>query len=212
MTGRHTRFTATQIEDHIISFIGAGHETTARALCWLVYLLSQDTKRRERLEAEVDALDIDTIPCEEWADHLPFTIACFEETMRLFPPAPFISREAIKDDKVDGYEVAADGVVLINTWQLHRHIQYWDNPSAFIPERFLLENRDKIGRFQYLPFGVGERVCIGQRFALQEAGILIALLLRRYRFDYAGDVPPWPKMRITVQTDNDMPMRVTRRL
>jgi len=209
--GQTHPFTDAQIEDHIISFIGAGHETTARALCWLVYLLSQDTKRRARLEAEIDALDIDGLPCENWADHLPYTLACFEETMRLFPPAPFISREAITDDTVDGYAVAADEVVMINTWQLHRHTQYWDNPSAFIPERFLPENRGKIGRFQYLPFGVGERVCIGQRFALQEAGILIALLLRRYRFDYAGDAPPWPKLRLTVQTDNDMPMRVSRR-
>ena len=80
-----------------------------------------------------------------------------------------------------------------------------------MPERFLGPQRDTIGRFQYLPFGVGERVCIGQRFAMQEAAILIALLARNYRFDYASDDVPWPKVRITVQPENGMPMRVSKR-
>ncbi len=204
-------FTSEQIEDHILTFIGAGHETTARALCWMVYLLSQDHSRRERLEAEVDALDIKTIPPENWYDKLPYSAACFEEAMRLFPPAPFIAREAVSPDNIGGYTVPTGGVVMINTWQLHRHLKYWDQPWAFVPERFLPEHRHKINKFQYLPFGVGERVCIGQKFALQEAVILIALLLRRYRFKYAGQTPPWPKMRITIKPENNMPMYITRR-
>ncbi|WP_051279840.1 cytochrome P450 [Hellea balneolensis] len=197
--------------DHLLAFIGAGHETTARALSWLFYLLSNDPTSLGRLEAEVDALDIDNIPPEQWGEHLPFTLACFEETMRLFPPAPFIVREAIHEDTKDDITIPAKSVLFLNTWQLHRHETLWENPGAFIPERFLGAARDKIGRFQYLPFGVGERVCIGQRFALQEAAILIALLTRRYRFAYAGEDVPWPKLRITIQPENDMPMRVKQR-
>lgn len=204
-------FSDLDIEDHLLAFIGAGHETTARALSWLFYLLSNDTKSRNRLEAEVDALDVDNIHPEKWGEHLPFTLACFEETMRLFPPAPFIAREAIHEDNHGNVTIPAKSVLFLNTWLLHRHKTLWDNPNAFMPERFLGEARDKISRFQYLPFGVGERVCIGQRFAMQEAAILIALLARNYRFDYASDEVPWPKLRITVQPENGMPMRITSR-
>jgi len=204
-------FSDRDIENHVLAFIGAGHETTARALSWLFYLLSNDHKSRDRLEAEVDVLDIETIPPETWGEHLPFTLACFEETMRLFPPAPFIARETIKDDKFGDVTLTADSILFVNTWLLHRHKSLWDRPEAFMPSRFMGQARNQIGRFQYLPFGVGERVCIGQRFAMQEAAILIALLARNYRFDYAGKNVPWPKMRITVQPENGMPMRVTRR-
>lgn len=199
-----------EIEDHIVTFIGAGHETTSRALTWMFYLLSQDEAVRERLEAEVDALDI-TLPPEHWAAHMPWSIACFEESMRIYPPAPIISREAVEDDKFGDMDISAGDNVLVNLWALHRHERLWEAPLQFRPERFFGQARNKIDRFQYLPFGMGHRVCIGQRFAMQEAAIMIALMARRYRFDYAGDEDPWPVMRITLQTENDMPMRVTKR-
>lgn len=204
-------FSDVDIEDHLLAFIGAGHETTARALSWLFYLLSNDTISRDRLEAEVDGLDTENISPDKWGEHLPFTLACFEETMRLFPPAPFIVREAVEEDIKGDITILAKSVLFLNTWQLHRHKTLWDSPEAFIPDRFLGGARDKIDRFQYLPFGVGQRVCIGQRFAMQEAVILIALLARNYRFDYAGDDVPWPKLRITIQPENGMPMQVTKR-
>ncbi len=202
--------TGDEIEDQMLTFIGAGHETTSRAMTWMLYLLSQDKERRAKVEAEVDALDL-SLPAEQWADHIPFAMACFEETMRLFPPAPIISRELTADVQYKDREFKTGDAVMINLWALHRHRNLWDRPDAFMPERFLPEARGSIDRFQYLPFGLGHRVCIGQRFALKEAGILIALIMRDYRFDYASDVAPWPKMRITVQADNAMPMKVIRR-
>lgn len=204
-------FTDQQIEDHVIAFIGAGHETTARALVWMFYLLSQDTGAREKVEAEVDALDMGKADPKDWGQHLPYTLACFEETMRLFPPAPLISRAALSEDQYGTSYIPANSVLMVNLWQLHRHETLWERPNAFDPERFLGANRDAIDRFAYLPFGVGERVCIGARFALQEAMILAAILLRNFRFDYADTAAPWPKMRITVQPDNGMPMIVTKR-
>ena len=204
-------FSNVDIEDHVLAFIGAGHETTARALSWLFYLLSNDKKSRDRLESEVDNLDLVNTPTEKWVDHLPFAMACFEETMRLFPPAPFIIRRAIEDDVCKGISIKAKSTLFLNTWLLHRHKTLWDKPDAFIPERFLGEARNTISRFQYLPFGVGERVCIGQRFAMQEAAILITLLARNYRFEYAGTKPAWPKLRITIQPENGMPMHITKR-
>ena len=199
-----------EIENEMITFIGAGHETTSRAMSWMLYLLSQDEKSRARLEAEVDALDMSR-PASEWAEALPFGMACFEETMRLFPPAPFISRTLNTEEGFGEYTFKKGGALMINLWSLHRHETLWARPNLFDPLRFYGEARKEIGRFQYLPFGLGHRVCIGQRFALQEAAILIAHLVSNYRFDYIGETPPWPVMRVTIQADNQMPMRVTKR-
>ena len=200
-----------EIIDHVISFIGAGHETTARALAWLFYLLANDQSVRSRLEDEIDAFDMDGTPPHEWADKLPFAKACFQETMRIFPPAPFVFREAINDDIYNDIEIPADSTLSLNTWILHRHTQLWDRPEAFIPERFLEGAERPIDRFQYLPFGAGPRICIGQSFAMKEAVILIAMLVKSFRFEYAGSQPPWPLLRITIQPDNKMPMRAAAR-
>ena len=199
-----------EIEDHIVTFIGAGHETTSRAMTWMAYLLSQDKDARDKLEAEIDGLDM-SLPPVQWADHLPWSMACFEETMRLYPPAPIISRYAKEADSYEEINIAQDASVMINLWALHRHETLWERPDMFYPARFYGKARDTINRFQYLPFGLGHRVCIGQKFAMQEAAILIAMIFKSYRFDYDGTVHPWPVMRITVQPEKGMPMSVTKR-
>jgi cytochrome P450 len=209
--GTENAFSHDEIEDHLITFIGAGHETTARGLAWTLYLLANDPVSRTRIEAEIDALDMDHIAEQDWLDALPFTRACFEEAMRLYPPAAAIARVAIREDNCNGVVVPAGSTVLVNTWILHRHHLLWERPDSFDPERFMAPVRDRIDRFAYLPFGLGPHICIGASFAMQEAAILLAVLIRRFRFDYAGDKPPWPVMRITVQPDNGMPMTITAR-
>jgi cytochrome P450 len=207
--GDDTPFTDMQIEDQMITFIAAGHETTSRALSFFFYLLSQDTQARERVEAEVDALDTD-LPPTEWQAALPFTYACFEETMRLYPPAPFLSRQTKAAVTIGDYDLPKNAIVFGSMWLLHRHRRLWDQPDAFVPERFLPEVRDKIGRFQYLPFGLGPHVCIGARFAQLEATVLIALICRSYRFDLAGH-HPWPLARITVRPETRLMMSIAKR-
>jgi len=207
----HAPLTRDEIQDQAVTFIGAGHETTSHGITWMFYMLSQDTKARERVEAEVDALDIDAVPIDKWTEHLPWTIACFEEALRLYPPAPFITREFTSEVTWRDRTFTPGESVMLNLWGLHRHYDLWENPDGFVPDRFLGENRKKIDTFQYLPFGTGPRVCIGQRFAKQEAMILAVSLLRRFRFDYNSDTPPWPRMRITLQAENAMPMTVTAR-
>lgn len=204
-------FSHEAIEDHLITFIGAGHETTARGLAWALYLLANDAAARQRIEAEIDGFDMDGTPEKDWIEALPFTRACFEEAMRLYPPAAMIARVAVEEDHCNGVVVAANSRVLVNLWVLHRHHLHWERPECFDPDRFMVPAREKIDRFAYLPFGLGPRVCIGASFAMQEAVILLAVLIRRFRFDYAGDKPPWPVMRITVQPDNGMPMSISRR-
>lgn len=208
--GEDAPLTDKEIEDHILTFIGAGHETTSRALTWMFYLLDNDKDARSQMEAEVDRLDM-SLPAQDWVEYMPWSMACFEETMRLYPPAPIISRIALENDKFEDVHIAKDSSLMVNLWALHRNERLWAHPNSFDPARFYGEARDKIDRFQYLPFGMGARVCIGARFAMQEAAILIAHLVKRYRFTYAGQRSPWPIMRITVRPDNHMPMRVEKR-
>jgi len=202
------------IEDNIITFIGAGHETTAKSLGWTLYCLANAPQERKQVEAEIDGLlkSADCPPPVDWLQRLPFTRAAFEEAMRLYPPAPSINRAAIEEDHFRGLTIPKDVTVLVMPWTLHRHRSLWDEPNAFIPSRFLPEHRDKQHRFQYLPFGAGPRICIGATFALQEAVISLAVLLSRFRFDMAeGAKDPWPVQKLTTQPDGGLDMMVTRR-
>ncbi|MEL7272949.1 MAG: cytochrome P450 [Pseudomonadota bacterium] len=202
--------TMDEVEDNIITFIAAGHETTARALAWTLYLLSQDPTARERCEREADNVDT-TAPPQDWAEQAPWITACFEESMRLFPPAPLIARETTQAFKLGEYDLPKGLTIMTSPYILHRHETLWDNPARFDPSRFCGEARSAIDRFAYLPFGMGPRVCIGQRFAMQEAVVILVELLRKLRFTYTDTKKPWPIMRITIQPDNGMPMGVTPR-
>jgi cytochrome P450 len=203
-----------EIEDNIITFIGAGHETTARALGWTLYLLAKAPEERERVEAEIDTFlekGGRDLPPHEWLASLPFTRAAFEEAMRLYPPAPSINREAAENDRYGDLEIPKGATVLVMPWVIHRHRLYWDQPDAFMPQRFWPENRERLDRFQYLPFGAGARVCIGASFALQEAVIALATLLEGHRFDVLETTKPWPVQKLTTQPQGGLPMRVIKR-
>ncbi|WP_062208461.1 cytochrome P450 [Aureimonas sp. AU12] len=202
---------ASEIEDNIITFIGAGHETTARALGWTLYLLSQAPDERAKVEHELDERLPGLPDPREWPDALPQTRAAFEEAMRLYPPAPSLNRTAIAADRVLDTDIPAGASLLVMPWLVHRHERLWDRPGHFMPERFLPGNRERIDRFQYLPFGLGPRVCIGQSFAMQEGVIALAALLRHLRFDFVGARPPYPVQKITVQPREGLAMRITRR-
>ncbi len=200
-----------EIEDNIITFIGAGHETTARALGWTLYLLSQAPEERALVEAEIDAHDFSDPDPASWGDRLHRTRAAFEEAMRLYPPAPSLNRMALDDDVAAGVRIPRGASVLVLPWIVHRHERLWSRPTEFVPSRFLPDKRAAIDRYQYLPFGIGPRVCIGQYFAMQEGIVALASLMRRLRFDYAGAEPPQPVQKITVQPARDIRMRVALR-
>ncbi|OLP54061.1 cytochrome P450 [Rhizobium rhizosphaerae] len=209
--------TADEIADNILTFIGAGHETTARALAWTLYLIARLPDWRARMEEEIDHVLGEGADPVDWLERMPHVRAAFEEAMRLYPPAPSINRAAIEADSwtaPSGERVVIDkGVsILVMPWTLHRHELYWEEPRAFRPERFMPGARDSLHRFQYLPFGAGPRTCIGATFALQEAVIALACLMRHHRFDITPQTRPWPVQRLTTQPQGGLPMRVTRRL
>lgn len=208
--------TMDEIEDNILTFIGAGHETTARALAWTLYCVAESPPVRQAMEEEIDRVLATGADPVEWLELMPWVRAAFEEALRLYPPAPSINREAIRDDSwtsPEGRTIRIDAgvTVLVMPWTLHRHELYWEKPRAFMPERFLPENRGKLNRFQYLPFGAGPRTCIGATFALQEAVIALAVLMRDYRFDVTADTKVWPVQKLTTQPRDGLLMRVSPR-
>lgn len=194
---------------NIITFIGAGHETTANALTWTLYLLSRAPDWRDKVEREIDErFD----PAGDGAlDDLPVTKAVFEEAMRLYPPAAFLSREAIETDVLAGRRIRAGTVVTVSPFLLHRHRTLWRDPDLFDPSRFMGAERETIDRFAYIPFGAGPRVCIGQGFAMSEGVIALAHLIKAFRFDLAEGHKVEPLQRITLRPRNGMRMVMTER-
>ncbi|MGO4572428.1 cytochrome P450 [Microvirga sp. 2TAF3] len=199
------------VRANIVTFIGAGHETTANALSWSIYLLSQDPRSRARIEEEVERV----LGGEPFKPHhlekLVFTRAVIDEALRLYPPVPFMSRSAIKDDEIGPVYIPAGSIVTVAPYVLHRHRRLWEHPDSFDPERFLPEKRDRIDRFAYLPFGAGPRVCIGASFALQEAVIVLASVVRAVRLDLQEGYEVNPLHRITLRPHGGLPMRLTHR-
>ena len=200
-----------EIKANIITFVGAGHETTANALTWSLYLLATAPDVRARLEAEADAVLPEGSCAPGAVEKLVATRAVIDEALRLYPPAAIISRAAVADDEILGVKIPAGGTVFVAPYVLHRHRLLWDEPDYFNPWRFLPEARGKIDRFAYLPFGAGPRVCIGASFALQEAVIVLATLLRRYRLDLSPGHKVEPRQRITLRPSDGMKMVISRR-
>jgi cytochrome P450 len=198
------------VRANIVTFIGAGHETTANAMTWTLYLLSQAPDWRDRVEAEIDA-HFDNSRDDDPGGDLPITRAALEEAVRLYPPAATLSREAIGEDWLSGARIPAGTTVTVAPYLLHRHKRLWNDPDAFDPARFLGANREKIDRYAYIPFGAGPRVCIGMAFALQEAVILLAHLLQGFRFDLLPGHVVEPAQRITLRPRYGMRMIVRQR-
>jgi cytochrome P450 len=170
-TGR--RMDAATLRETLLTFIVAGHETTALTLSWALYLCAFDQDMQEAVRKEIRDTRI-----SDGTDSLPLTRAVIEEALRLYPPGAVLSRTAKRADRLSAAAIRPGDTVMIPVWALHRHRRLWDAPDAFRPGRWLEGERPD--RWQYLPFGDGPRICIGMRFALQEATIILATLLSRF--------------------------------
>ena len=201
--------TEAEIGANIVTFIGAGHETTSNSLQWAIFLLSKHPRVLEEAEREADGADKFLVV--EWLDRLPLIRAVVEEAMRLYPPAATLTRAAVNEDFVLGKVVPKGTTVVMSPYVIHRHRKLWTEPDLFRPERFLPGNREKIDRFAYLPFGAGPRICIGLRFAMHEAIIILTHLLRQIRFVMAHGEGVTPVQRITLRPSPRLSMLVTAR-
>jgi len=199
----------TVIHDNLVTFIGAGHETTANALAWTLFLLSEFPDADARLAAE--AKSVSEAPAADELARLNDTRMILEETLRLYPPVPLMSREALAHDCLGDAEVRPGTRVIIAPWVLHRHRKLWPDADLFIPERFAPENRAKIPRFAYLPFGAGARICVGMTFAMQEMLLALAMIARRFRVRLVKGSTVMPLARMTLRPMHGLPMRTLRR-
>jgi cytochrome P450 len=172
-----------QLRDEVITMVLAGHETTANLLSWTFRLLSQhpDVARRAREEA-LRVLG-DREPALSDVKSLEYTRRVLDEALRLYPPAWMFERQAIEDDVLGGYPIAKGSIVGFCPYVMHRHPAHWENPEGFDPDRFSPERSQKRPRYAYLPFGGGPRTCIGNHFAMMEAQIILAMVLREHRIE-----------------------------
>lgn len=172
-----------QVRDEAITMVLAGHETTANLLAWTLHLLSKhpDIERRVREEATRVLGDRDPVLADMKA--LELTRRVLDEALRLFPPAWVFERQATEADTLGPYRIAPKAMVGISPYVLHRHAKYWENPEGFDPDRFLPERSAKRPRYVYLPFGGGPRTCIGNHFAMMEAQIILAMILRAFHIE-----------------------------
>lgn len=191
-----------EIRDQCSSMLAAGFETTSRLLFWAAYLLAMDPETQDRIRAEAHAFPASGVTSLDDLKNWPLLRSVLFETLRLYPSAPMIARQALEADAVLGCEVVPGCMVTISPWVMHRHRKLWDAPTAFRPERFL-DQAHPWGNEAFIPFGAGPRVCIGAGFALAEAQIILAGLLADYRIGMVGDRPVIPKASITLGPDHE---------
>lgn len=191
------RMSLDQLRDNLMTFIVAGHETTALTLSWAIYLMARYPEHQKRARQEAQTVLNGRIAGADDVPNLPFIRQVIDETLRLYPAAAIISRTAMAPDTLCGREVRPKDSVIIPIYALHRSHVLWDNPDAFDPSRF--ENPKSVKRYSYLPFGDGPRICIGASFALQEAVIILASLLSRFEFEMVAGKEPELEMIFTLR-------------
>ena len=196
-----------EIRDQSATMLAAGFETTAVAMFWTSYLLSRDTGEQDRIRAEVLA-DPPTASLADVGRRWPRLRRAILEAMRLYPSAPLLFRQSLQPDELMGVPFPTGSIVIISPWILHRHRKLWDQPDAFIPDRFIGKEREYLSGGAYLPFGAGPRICIGAAFALTEASIMMATLLSQVRLTLDDDRDLEPRSMITTSPSIDPWFRV----
>jgi cytochrome P450 len=171
-----------QLKDELLTLVLAGHETTANALSFAFHLLAHHPEVEQKLLAEIAQTLGDRTPQLSDLPKMPYTKQVIEESMRLYPPAWVIEREAIEDDVVFDYRIHKNNVVAVFPWLLHQHPKYWQDPQKFDPDRFRPELTETRPKYVYMPFGGGPRMCIGNAFAMMEMQLLLPMIVRRHRF------------------------------
>jgi cytochrome P450 len=198
----------TQLVDVLLTLLVAGHETTAKALAWTLYLIARSPEWERRMLDEIRSVAGDGPIKAEHVDQLKVTTMVLKESMRVYPPVPTLTRIAKKDMELDGLKLTAGSMIFIPIYAIHRHRRLWDDPDRFDPERFAPGRESAYSRYQYFPFGAGPRICIGSSFAMIESIIMLAAFVRAARFEVPPGFRPLPVSRVTLWSDSGMPLKV----
>ncbi|MGB6307835.1 MAG: cytochrome P450 [Steroidobacteraceae bacterium] len=199
-----------ELIDEVLTLIVAGHETTAAALTWTWYLISQHPDTAALLQAEADASADRTLGLDA-AESLQFTHQVLQEALRLYPPGWLITRRTIEADELGGYPIAPRTDVFISPYMLHRHPAFWSEPERFLPERFAGADAEERHRFAYIPFAVGPRHCIGENMAMFEMLVHVQAMSRRFRLTRAGSEPIELEAQINLRPRSNLMMKVEAR-
>lgn len=200
-----------QVRDEAMTILLAGHETTANALTWTWYLLSQHPDVEAKLHHEIDSLPGDRLPSVEDLSRLPYAERVVSEAMRLYPPAWVLGRKALEDHDVDGYVVPAGSLVLLSPYVVHHDARWFPDPYGFDPDRWTPEAQRSRPKHSYFPFGGGQRLCIGESFAWMEAILVLVTVARRWRLRLAPGHPIGLRPAVTLRPRNGMRMVLERR-
>ncbi|MBS0233069.1 MAG: cytochrome P450 [Proteobacteria bacterium] len=196
------------IADNLATFLFAGHETTAKALTWALYILARAPEWQEHVRNEIAATVGDKPISSETVTKLPMLSRVLKEVMRLYPPAPVLTRVNAVDVEIGGKQLPSPTLIVMPIFIIHRHRVLWDDPDRFDPDRFLPENEARYPRTQFMPFGYGQRICIGSSFATLEATAILVTLLQNARFEWDGRHAPEPVSRVTLRPKGGMPLIV----
>lgn len=210
--GDGAQMTNLQLRDEVMTLFLAGHETTANALTWTWYLLSQNPEIETRFHAEVDRLPKGKVSSAEDMPLLTYTEKVFAESMRLFPPAWLIGRRALRDYEIPPYRIPAQSLVLMSQYVMHRDERYYPDASQFDPERWTPEAKASRPKFAYFPFGGGPRQCIGDGFAWMEGVLLLAAIGRTWKFRLVPGHPVEMQPLVTLRPKYGMKMILEKRL
>ena len=198
-----------QLVDNLLTFYLAGHETTAKALTWTLYLLARSPQWSSRLVDEVKAVTQGAPVDGAHIDKLVLVQQVLKESMRLYPPVPIMSRQAVAETRIEGLAIAPGMSILMPIYAVHRHAKRWERADEFDPTRFAPGNEAAIPRYQYMPFGAGPRVCIGMSFAMVEATAILATFLQHARFETVAGEEPIPVARVTLIPRGGLRLKVT---
>ena len=196
-----------QVRDQLTTFFGAGHETTSNALTWTLHLLSQHPDVQKKLQEEIDSVLGGRTPTMEDLPKLSYTRMVFDESMRLYPPASITARYCVEECEINGKPQSADSVLILSIYNMHRHPEIWQEPLAFRPERFA-DPHPTSHRMGYLPFGGGQRMCIGNQFALTEGQLLLAQMVQAYNFLPVPQKPVEMELAVTLRPKNGLYLRL----
>ena len=199
------------LRDQIATFLFTGHETTAGALTWTCYLIDLHSWCEDRLRAEVDSVLAGRAPTADDVSRLTYTRMVIEESLRLYPPAQTMNREALDDDEIGGVAIPKAANVFVSPWLIHRNRTLWPDAEYFDPERFAPGGSAGRHGFAYMPFSEGPRRCIGSGFALIEAVIVLAMVVQRFRLRLKRGHRVMPQAQLSLRPRNGMPMRLERR-
>jgi cytochrome P450 len=203
------RFTTDEMVDQVAIFFLAGHETSASALAWALYLLALFPDVQERVAAE--AAGLGDIPDFAVVSRLKYTRDVFREVLRLYPPVPMMVRENACPEDLRGRRVKPGAQIVLSPWHLHRHERIWTNPDGFDPARWQTDEGRACARGGYIPFSAGPRVCTGAGFAMVEGVLLLAMLVRAFRFERMEGRDPVPVAHLTVRARDGIWLQVHRR-